>query len=100
MSRRTLAKARAELRDLLIEHPALALELPPSCIDPARHYRPAEVGAFLGVSTSTFYKLIQVGKFPQPLRRGTRHVYWPGAVVIAELERLAQEDAQSAETAA
>lgn len=83
---------RAELRDLLKSHPDLA----PSFIDPNQHYRVAQVAAFAGVSTSNLYAMVYRGSFAQPLRRGSRLVYWPGAVVIAELERLAIEDAESA----
>ncbi len=39
------------------------------------------VAAMLGVSVKTLYAYSQAGKFPRPVRIGSRFVRWPSSVV-------------------
>ncbi|WP_288094189.1 hypothetical protein [Thiomonas sp.] len=46
--------------------------------------------ALLPVKNTTFYALIQAGKFPAPKKIG-RSSFWPASEVFAALEKLASE---------
>lgn len=47
-----------------------------------------EVEAVVGLKKSKLYTLIQEGKFPQPVKLGTRSVRWKASAVYAWIDSL------------
>lgn len=45
-----------------------------------------QVEARVGLSTSAVYRLMRVGRFPEPLRVGLRAVRWPESEIEAWLQ--------------
>lgn len=52
------------------------------------------VEAQTGLSKSEIYRRIKDGKFPQPIKLGTRAVAWPAAQIDAWVGNLIQQGAK------
>ncbi|WP_282025587.1 helix-turn-helix transcriptional regulator [Limimaricola cinnabarinus] len=50
-----------------------------------RHLRRHDVEQMTGLSRSSIYAMMQDGRFPRPVRVGTRAVAWPESVLRAWL---------------
>ncbi|HZF84173.1 MAG TPA: AlpA family phage regulatory protein [Burkholderiaceae bacterium] len=74
------ALSRAERRSIIVSRELAA----------AAHIAEAQVRldtviAMTGMGTTTIYKLMREGKFPQPVRRNARCVRWKASAVRAHL---------------
>ena len=58
-----------------------------------------EVEAVVGLKKSKLYTLIQEGRFPQPVKLGTRSVRWKASSVYAWIESLPTADITGEATA-
>lgn len=56
-----------------------------------RLVRLPEVEGMTGCKKSTIYKMIAEGRFPKPVRLGTRTVAWPETAVLQWVQDLISE---------
>ena len=49
---------------------------------------PAETAHLLGIGIRTLWRMVEDGRFPQPVRLGRKLVRWNRAVVLAWVERM------------
>jgi len=61
-----------------------------------RLIRLAEVQQMIGCKKSSIYKMLEEGKFPQPIRYSPRLVVWPETVVLQWVQDVINQQTKSA----